>query len=528
MSAAGASDPASSPDAAARAFDVRGTGSAVAAMALTAVPMAVVAMALLGSGRGGWAYSSDLVHPFMVVQDVLRDWGSLWTWHHSPAFYVFPDWFVAFAIMAFTGEHMAWPLIYAAIIFAFHASAGGMLLAAGNGRPVYVGVCVAAAALVVAVGLVVVTDYLGGRHRLFVPLAMAYIHSGAVWAAMASAALMLLVLAGRGGRLHEAALGAAVFAAAFSDLLFVAWFVMPGMATAALHAWCARRCAGLRVAAIIAVAAGAGLLIDQWLHAVWRHVVVAGTSQSGALSLAWAEIEAIAARGDVPMLLALAISLAAIARGAAAFFAALRRRPLEPPATASLFLGAAAAAAMTAPLAFGTFASPDQDRYFVAVPMLAVIVAAHWLLGAQRGASARVIARTGATVAVVGALALAWPAAAGIPRLVAKPALQRCIEAEGRKEGFGDYWTAKQTMFASGRAIHIVQIEPDGKRMRWNYNERWFTVRADDGLPLKPDFIVAARLSSEALRRRFGAPSRTVSCEGNAIWLYDRPLPVPP
>ena len=528
MSAAETSDPASSSAAPHTGIDVRGVVSAMAAMALAAVPMAVVAIALLGSGRGGWAYSSDLVHPFMVVQDVLHEWGALWTWHHSPASYVFPDWFVAAAAIIVTDDHMLWPLVYAAIIFISYASAGGMLLAAANGRPVYAGVGVAAAAIAIAVCLVAITEYLGGKNRMFVPLALAYIHSGAVWATLASAALMLLVLAGRGGIFVELVLSATVFAAAFSDLLFVAWFVLPGIATAVVHAWCRGGIVGWRVAVVIAVGAGAGLLVDHWQHAVWRQVVAAGTSQTDALAAAGRELAIIAARGDVPVLLALAIALLAIARGATVFIGAIRRRALAPPATATLFLGAAAGTALAAPLALGTFVETDQDRYFIAVPMLAVLVATHWVLGARRHVSARSLAAAGAAVSLAAALVLAWPAAAGIPRLVAKPALNRCLEAEGRRDGIGDYWTAKKAMFASRRAIHIVQVVSQGGRLRWNYNERWFTHRADDGTPLKPDFVVPARLSAEALRRAHGAPARIVVCEGTEIWLYDRTLSLPP
>ena len=104
-------------------------------------------------------------------------------------------------------------------------------------------------------------------------------------------------------------------------------------------------------------------------------------------------------------------------------------------------------------------------------------------------------------------------------------AAETCLEAASRTTGIGQYWVAKLLeLLTSQRRLHILQIGDNLERLPWNYNDRWFSHRADNGLPVAPDFIIPDQLDQAALRRRFGDPSRIMPCGNTPIWLYDTRL----
>lgn len=471
------------------------------------------------------AYSADLVHPYMVLQDFLRAIDTPWWWHHSPALYIYPDWLLVLGVMTIPVSPLAWPLLFAPLMLTLHSVAGGALLAVtGIARPVVA--IWAVGAMLYAAGLAAI--FLPGRYAAgdFTSVAAPYVHSGAALVTVAGAALLLYRLTGRGGIWHDAILCAGVFAAVFSDVFFIAWFVIPAGVLALAHAWSARARAGLWLAGVVLVPAAAAFALEVSIHGVWRLYAKARGDGIDSLSMVW-DYVGFALAGDPLTVVVLAASVAMIAAAAPPFLRALGRRALSPVAMLAIFLGGSAAGAVLAPIAGNIMPTPHASRYFLVLGPLAAVGIAFGVVRLADGSVWRPRVPWIASAAIAAAAAaLAWPAGRAVPSLVAPPALQTCLEALGRKAGIGDYWSAKSLMFASRRKIHMVQILPWMDLFRWNFNERWFTHRADDDTTFDADFILPARLHPHNLVHRYDPPARVAHCAGSEVWVYDKPLKV--
>jgi hypothetical protein len=71
------------------------------------------------SGKGyGWGfYNSDLIHPFLLAQDIIDNPSLWWSWSHSPAPYIFPDIFVAIILAILKIPPAGQPIVYASFLF---------------------------------------------------------------------------------------------------------------------------------------------------------------------------------------------------------------------------------------------------------------------------------------------------------------------------------------------------------------------------------------------------------------------------
>lgn len=530
---------------AAPAQGISAWGSRLAALAQLSA-LFFLQLAFLGfivaSGRSG-IYNSDLIHPFLLLQDLLRDPASLVDWYYSPAVYAFPDWLLSGLLVLLPLSSSLLPLIYGALLLTLYSLAGGWLAAAVRLSTFWTATW-SVAALLILLGTVA---YLLDRalnpmiaDMLFMPyihtgailsplifgmLLAPYIHTGAILVTLLAAALLLTLLQGRGGRLAGAALLLFVFGAAFSDLLFVAWFVGPAVVLALLYGWAARTRRGF----VWAGAVGGTALLAVLAEMLSRGRVLARSldpadSVAASLALFFRDLGASLVQGDLPVFLVLALTLALLLRAVFLLAVALRRRDLPPPALLELFLAGSAASALIAAFGTGAYSLVVHWRYVLILFLLPPLWAALRLVPPLLPARGRGRAWTLA-LGLLAAMAAFVPVAhRAVGELLAPTGLEACLLAEGRREGLGDYWTAKLLMLMSDRQIHIVQVLPNGDFQDWNVNRRWFHTRADNGAPLAPDFIVLQNLDAEALQRRFGPPDRTIDCDGRAIWLYDSPL----
>src|SRR5262245_50089394 len=60
-------------------------------------------------------YNSDLVQPYLLVGDLMMDRNALFTWYHSPALYIFPDWLLSLIVVAVPLPGSWMPLVYGAL-----------------------------------------------------------------------------------------------------------------------------------------------------------------------------------------------------------------------------------------------------------------------------------------------------------------------------------------------------------------------------------------------------------------------------
>jgi hypothetical protein len=164
-------------------------------------------------------------------------------------------------------------------------------------------------------------------------------------------------------------------------------------------------------------------------------------------------------------------------------------------------------------------------RYQLPVLILPYI----WLLAiASRWNSPRLrpFLSVAAVIFWLGCSALIPRGFAAIERISQSQSVSNALVSLGQRAGYGDYWTAKQTMFETNYAVHCLQLNPLGERREFGYNADWFDRRADDGKEILPTFVVMTRLKEGVIRDLFGEPDAVEQFQGEVIWLYDKPLPL--
>jgi len=453
--------------------------------------------------------------------DIAADVHALRTWNHSPALYVFPDWLIAGAVELLPVRNALLPLAYASLLAVGYSFAAGALAGAlGSSR--FAGTLQCAAVLSVIMVVSLETPPFGLLRSMLVQGFAPYIHTGAALCTIAGFALVASLWDTGGRPPARIALAAIVLLTTFSDILFVAWFVVPALVLIAFDAALRRSKARLSLALVIGLPAVAGFLIERKLNFAGADYMQASemTVRQSAASL----LESVGKqlRSDDPIFLFVGLATVAIlARGAWVFTKVLRRRAIDRPAMVELILAVSVLALIAAPIVTRKFSQPAHWRYLMLLPFLAVawigVVVARRVPPVARHSLAGLGIAASLAGAAPGALAFA-------PRLGDPAPLVACLDAEGLRAGIGDYWTAKQTMFLSDRRLHFVQLTPDGQIMRFNFNDAWFSGRADDGTPFTANFIVTTRLDQDALRRDYGDPARVITCAGQQVWLYDHPL----
>jgi len=472
-------------------------------------------------------YNSDLVHPYLLIGDLINDPNSLYAWYYSATLYVFPDWLLTAAVLT-TGAPSAWlPLIYGAMNMALFSLAGGAVIAA-TGRPDMVAGSWMMALFLFVLGWWVIAvplpEAISIRNYSQIPAP--YVHTGAALATLLASALFLRQLFGQPGIAVAAVLVAITIVSSFSDPLFFVWFACPAYIAGLLYAWATGRGKVIGFVGLIAVTGLLGMGIEPLLRDV--PLLPEGASLDRSLAVLRESLALSISQVDLPILLLLVLTLALLVRGAFLSVQMLQRKVPSRDDVLEVLLAGICSSAILAPFAANMIFDIGSWRYFIILMVVQPLWLAHLAI---RGLNTAGMNRY---VALIPVVLLAYCAVIAIPsygaakRLAGPGSILRCIEAEGRTAGLGDYWTAKELMFLSDRQIHIVQVNNLGLPRRWNYNERWFSVRADNGAPLRLDFIVPKRLDSGSMLKVFGSPDRITECGGEELWLYDKPLSFKP
>ena len=470
------------------------------------------------------AYNSDLIHPFMLFEDLLSDPTAITTWQLSPAIYVFPDWPLAALLVGSLLPNVALPLVYGGFLLASYGFLIGWLLVAmrtARWPEAVLWGCLLIAGLFMASNSSPIG--LGGTYLSFI--ATPYIHSGAVLSGMLLIPLLIEVFHGQAAGQRRAIWLASVLVplACYSDLVFVAWFAAPVcvallIAPTEMPRWEKLRfITGLAAVSLLAVATDQlrpsrlSAVLD---HNLWKGVVV------------WRELlRQSVAGGQWQIWLPLGITLLMAVRGAWLLIqsrssAPSRRRSVE------LALIFATLSSLVLPFLAGSMIHESKLRYFLPVLFLPWV----WLLllASRLNTPERRLGLQAAGVALaVGCLPLLPKVSQAVTRIEATQKLRKTLEAENLRAGYGDYWTAKPAMFETDRRVHCIPLSRDGTLDDRNYNGRWFTQRADGGGAIEPTFVVTSRLDQATLRRLFGEPARIVKFKKDQfVWIYDEPLPL--
>lgn len=469
-------------------------------------------------------YNSDLIHPFLLLEDLLADPTAIGSWQLSPAIYVFPDWIIAGLLIATPLPNVALPLVYGGFLLAAYGfMIGWMLVSARLARwpeAVVWGVLLIA-------GLFMASNTtpigLGGIYLSFI--ATAYIHSGAIFAGLLLLPLLVEVCHGAGPSQQRARWLTAILVplACYTDLVFVAWFAVP-LCTALLIA--PTPIAFRDKARFIGGLAGLGLLaaaVDQLRPSrlsaeLDRNLTRGVVFWQELLSQAWG-------KSQWQIWLPLGLMLVMAVRGV--WLAWPRRGRLATRADSlELAIIFATVSSVVLPFLAGALIHESKLRYVLPVMFLPWV----WLLvsAARFNSPERRQGVLAAGVALcLGCLPLAPHAIKASARIELTQKLRKTLEAHDLRAGYGDYWTAKPVIFETDRRVHCIPLYADGSLDDRNYNGRWFSERADGGGAIEPTFIVTSRLDQATLRDTFGEPAEIVKfAKDQFVWIYDEPLPL--
>lgn len=470
--------------------------------------------------------NSDLVQPFMIVRDVLSDPAAIWSWHLSPAIYVFPDCFIALALSAFHLGPVFSMIAYGAVLAGLLTLAGGYVLGgAGVASP-------ARACLAMAAGLfaLMLAGFAlpGEWDTLLLTWAMtAFIHSGALVSGIALIGVWTAaeIAAPGNRRLYVVSLGLAALAS-YSDLSFLIYAIIP-VAVATGIAWLTRPDRGrvLRTLLLVAVAV-AGYMTDRMM----RGNLAPGGQFDYAQNIAdwWAILAPYLA--DNPLLAAFFLATPImLLRALFLSVEALRRRVLGPAQFIEIALVGFQTTSILVPALFGVYINIFGVRYSLPIavlPMLwGLVLARSWLNRLPPVGRSPLLAAGAWAVALGVSL---WSGLSALPALVATPPVVACLNELGRDTAYANYWNAKGPAYLSDYSVHIVQIEASGRRSGMNYNEAWLTRSLIDGAPLAVRTIAMSGLDADGIAEVYGSPSQIETCRDITFWLYDTALPVPP
>jgi hypothetical protein len=500
----------------------------VAVLLAVAFPAAWFAMTLIYAGvEPTWQQlcNSDLLMPFMVMRDVLRNPASITHWDLSPAIYAFPDWILAGALQASPLPRKVLPIAYGGFLLAtFAFCIGWILVEMRTAR--WVPALLWGTMLIATVFLASNATRIGFEGKFLKWICAPYIHSGSIFSGLLLIPLLSRVFHGEGRGQRRSAIAAAVLIAlaCYSDLSFAAWFAAPVclayliMPTKMPFLPKAQAVAGFTVAGVAATS------FDRWLR----------PSSNGISGLPWDIHKSIDVwqellknsikEGQWQIWLPVILTCAMLGRAVVLTCTPRARRNARPDSI-ELAIIAADAASLFVPLLLGIVIDKSLVRYQLPLLILPYI----WLLTfASRWITQRTQPWLSAAAVVfwLGCAALMPRGLAAIDRIRAQETVSKGLMSLGLKAGYGDYWTAKQTMFETNYAVHVMQLDSVGGRVKFGYNSTWFERRADNGEEVRPTFVVMTRLDEGVIRRLFGAPTSIKQVRGETIWLYDKPLPL--
>jgi hypothetical protein len=471
-------------------------------------------------------FNSDLVMPFLVVQDLLEPHSSINDWVLSPALYVFPDWFIAGALVLLKIPNQLLPLFYSGFQYAALSLAIGSLVNQLTRIGLWTGAALACLVLLACGTLAIAMPGSMLSYYLFLWIGAAYIHSGALlMTVIASYLIFTLLNTNKNSFVALGLLGLVVFLSTFSDFIFVVWFVVPVTVFCCLvgtlrnHAYRWGIIFSVLLPALAAVFIE-GVLRNQTLHSRAHH--------TGSISQWLTDVGYFWATADYVMILLILVNVALIARAGFVFLLMMRSKPVTQFNLIELLLGLICLVALVTPLVMNVYRGLALWRYFLVLAILPTI----WLscglgLFVERMQWKRVIALVAGAALVILGFAAFTPSKNAVHSLLAISPLEACLNAHGLSTGYGDYWNAKAHIFTSEGRIHIMQLN-EYKPYPFAFNARWFAERANRDKPLDPNFVIMENLNEADVLRVFGKPDNITMCNNKTIWQYQKTLTAPP
>lgn len=480
----------------------------------------IVVLNLWNDGLSRALNNADLIQPYLVTEDLLKYTDTYHGWRHSPAPYIFPDWFLAGILVLVPVPPIIKTVLYAAISLAGFALAAGLIIREATGTRYASGVCIFALLLIILLLSTVPLHSETHAKWFILNLSAPFIHNGATFGLLLATALMGWLWNNPRSKWIVVLLLIIMFMAAYSDLLFVVWFVVPAVVIYGIDGALTRRLPPLLMAVATGATAVLAVVLKRTIHRekTVRSVELEDIRES---AIVFAEsVQSFFADGDVVMIV-LVLGLGCIClAGFSVLVSTFRSGTMRFSQALILFLAGAAVCGLLVPVLSGFFDHAVHWRYLMVMPIL-VVLAVSLLVANALSARAVIHHLPGFAVTIL-ALFLAIPAYRVAKAIEPRIELETCLETEGLTTGYGEYWMVKSLIFYSERRIHMIQLNNGGERYEHNYNRVWFDRRADGQALASPNFIIMTFIDPGKILEKLGPASRTFQCGKHEIWLYDR------
>ena len=473
-------------------------------------------------------YNSDLIEPYLIVQDVLQNLYALCDWTFSPALYAFPDWLISLPLILFGITNKLLPIFYGSTLLSLDCLTAGMLVAKCSQSSVnlsgWAWTWIITLIISALGGFILMCPQSRLSYYMLVWLGTSYIHSGAVLMTLVSLLCWLYILHPQNRAQKILAiwlLSGSIFFTSFSDFIFVVWFVLPVSLVTLLHQWNIKKYAGrpffwLIIPSLLAIG----------LEVILRHQSPGSRAhQTGSLMLWISDLVALVDSADYPMLIVLLLNALLLLRACIIVKSLIQKNPIKQSDWVELLLASIAFFAIATPLLLHLYRGYALWRYSLIIFILPPI----WIaLSISRHIQTKTLTHLGlgAFSLLLTATYLAFPQASITIKSAQKPsALESCLLQNKLTAGYGDYWNAKSLIFLSNRQIHIAQLTESAQAELFNFNRAWFITRSDNGQAFKPNFVMMQGLDPVAIEQLFGEPQSTLRCQQQLIWSYDHELP---
>ena len=475
----------------------------------------------LASVRSTKIFNADLITPFLIAQDFLKDPTLLGSWSFPDAPYFFPDTLLAIALVATVGDVHTSVLVSIALNVIFFCSIVFWLVrATGHGEH-----WTAIAALLVISHLALAAFDPITYEMVLTSQFRLYIHSGAFLAAGVSACLVLEYLR-TNQRRYCMILAALATVMTGSDALYVVQFVAPATAIFFLIGFYSKekRAPLLNLGIAIWLGVGAALLWTKILGIRRPDIEVAGDQilLSGLSFFRWAN-------EHVYLLLAMTALLTYIA-------AKQRARPHLDPGTVlankrsgmMLVLGSALAVifSIAAAIITGKFGNEQSFRYALSIQWLIALAPIGFDFRRRKNVLSERFWGVIFGLAIVSSIiSTATNAVAAASYVHPITLCFRQISGDTRSFlAIGDYWNAKVTStFAGSHTQTMVPVTPQGQPYLWAFSERRFS----DSLKQSADAGLNASLLNWSdvsfQESAFGRFQETISCNGFRFGIFEDP-----
>jgi len=472
------------------------------------------------------AYNSDLIAPFMVVRDLLRDPAELHHWYLSPANFAFPDWPLAAMLLLSPLPRMILPIVYGGGLLAAYGFLIGWLLV--EMRTARRAEATLWGTTLIALLMMASNANPNGFSGVFVRfICAAATHSGAVVCGVALIAMLARVFNGDGlgQRIATGATVVLVAVACFSDRAFALWYAGPVCLSYLVSR---TRMKFPRKLLTVAGLAGVGVAAVALDH-------LRPTSRLGG-TFDWNARESLEVfaklfreslgEGQWQLWLPVCLLVPMFVRGIWLVGTPRARRHATRDSV-ELAVICATLSSVALPIALNALYHPSLLRYLLPMFLLPYVwllmFASRWSTQGMRPwlyAAPLAFWAYSATLAPQGFAAVA--------AIKDGDTLAKYLLSIGQTAGYGDYWTAKKTMYESNYAVHCLQLHTgELKPLLYIYNGTWYGRRADNRGRVRPTFVVVTRLDEKLLRQNFGEPDDVKKFGWEEIWIYDEPLPLP-